>query len=114
MAITRFETVKVNDLTFSTNSYGENETVITEKFTSRPLISEVKNSLAITEKYRSYNNLVQMKFNWTPFTKAIVLNENLYSITYQNNDWRIIDSLEANDKMSITIYCYRNEPNVAV
>ena len=95
MAITRFETVKVNDLTFSTNSYGENEIVI-------------------TEKYRAYNNLVQMKFNWTPFTKAIVLNENLYSITYENTDWRIIDSLEANDKMSITIYCYRNEPNVAV
>jgi hypothetical protein len=114
MAITRFENVDVNDLTFSTNQYGEYETVITKKFTSRPLISDVKNSLAITDRYRIYQDLIQMKFNYTPWMKDVVDNQNLYSVTWRGKDWRITDCLESNDRMSVTLMCYRNDPATAV
>ena len=50
MAIKRYENVDVNDLTFGTDAYGEYTTTITKKFTTRPLVSDVKNSLAITER----------------------------------------------------------------
>ena len=69
MAIARFENVDVNNLTFGTDSYGEYTTTITKKFTGRPLVSDVKNSLAITERYRIYQDLIQMKFNYTPWMK---------------------------------------------
>ena len=49
MAIKRYENVDVNTLTFGTNEYGEYTTTITKKFTTRPLVSDVKYSLAFTE-----------------------------------------------------------------
>ena len=114
MAITRFENVDVNNLSFTTSSFGENVTVITKKFTGRPLISDVKNSLAITERYRIYQDLIQMKFNYTPWMKDVVDNQNLYSVTWRNNDWRITDCIESNDRMSVTLMCYRSDPATKV
>jgi hypothetical protein len=110
MAIKRYENVDVNDLTFGTNAYGDYTTTITKKFTTRPLVSEVKNSLAISEKYRVYQDLIQFTFNYTPNLKAIVDNQNLYSITWREKDWRITDAIEANDRMSVTLMCYRSDP----
>jgi len=106
MAITKFETVEVNDLSFATSSYGETQTTKTLKFTSRPLISEVRANVATSEKFRIYSDLVQMKFNYTPNTRDIVDNDNLYSITY--------DSSISNDRMSVTLICYFNKPSVDV
>ena len=68
----------------------------------------------LSEKFRIYSDLVQMKFNYTPNTRDIVDNYNLYSITYQNVDWRIADSSISNDRMSITLICYFNKPSVDV
>lgn len=114
MAIARFENVDVNNLTFGTDSYGEYTTTITKKFTGRPLVSDVKNSLAITERYRIYQDLIQMKFNYTPWMKDIVDNQDKYSITWRGNDWRITDCLESNDRMSVTLMCYRSDPTTKV
>mgnify|MGYP000606134234 CR=1 FL=1 len=114
MSIARYENVDVNNLTFATSSYGENLTTKTLKFVGRPLISDVKNSLAITERYRIYQDLIQMKFNYTPWMKDIVDNQNLYSITWRNKDWRITDAIESNDRMSITLMCYRSDPDTKV
>ena len=114
MAIKRYENVDVNNLTFTTDTYGQGTTVITKKFTTRPLVSDVKNSLAITERYRIYQDLIQFTFNYTPWLVDIVNNQNLYSITWRNKDWRITDCLESNDRMSVTLMCYRNDPATAV
>jgi hypothetical protein len=114
MAIARFENVDVNDLTFGTDTFGEYTTTISKKFTGRPLISDVKNSLAITERYRIYQDLIQMKFNYTPWMKDIVDNQNVYSITWRNKDWRITDCIESNDRMSVTLMCYRSDPTTKV
>jgi hypothetical protein len=114
MAIKRYENVDVNNLTFGTNAYGQGTTTITKKFTTRPLVMDVKNSLAITERYRIYQDLISFKFNYTPWLKDIVDNQNLYSITWRNNEWRITDAIEANDRMSVTLMCYRSDPTTAV
>jgi len=110
MAIKRFENVDVNTLTFSTNSYGENVTTITKKFTGRPLVSSVKNSLQITSDTRIYQDLINFKFQYTPWIQDIVINQNLYSFTWRTQDWRITNAIEADDKMSVTILCYRSDP----
>lgn len=114
MAIKRYENVDVNDLSFTTDEFGANTTTITKKFTTRPLVSDVRNSLAITERYRVYQDLIQFTFNYTPWLKDIVDNQNLYSITWRGKDWRITDCLESNDRMSVTLMCYRNDPATAV
>lgn len=114
MAISRFEQVDVNTLTFSTNDYGEGVTTITKWFSSRPLVGEVKASVAISERYRVYQDLISMKFNYTPNMQTISNNQNLYSITYRGNEWRIADCLEANDRMSVTLMCYRSDPTTEV
>lgn len=113
MGIKRYENVDVNDLTFGTNVYGQGTTTTTKKFTTRPLVMDVKNSLAITERYRIYQDLISFKFNYTPWIKDIVDNQNLYSITWRGNDWRITDAIEANDRMSVTLMCYRSDPTTA-
>jgi len=110
MAISRYENVDVNTLTFTTDEVGEENTVITKKFTGRPLVQDVKNSLQITGDTRIYQDLNRFIFNYTPWIKDMVLNQNLYSFTWQGHDWRITDAIEANDRMSVTFLCYRNDP----
>jgi hypothetical protein len=102
--------VDVNNLTFTTSDLGENVTTITKWFTGRPLVQDVKNSLQITNDTRIYQDLTRFVFNFTPWMKQIVENQQLYSITYRGHDWRITDCIEANDKMSVTLLCYRNDP----
>jgi hypothetical protein len=114
MAIKRYENVDVNDLTFGTNTYGENVTTITKKFTGRPLISSVKNSLQITKDTRIYQDLINFKFQYTPWMQAIVISQNLYSFTWRSQEWRIDNVMEADDKMSVTFLCYRNDPATKV
>jgi hypothetical protein len=110
MAIARFENVDVNTLTFGKDSFGEGTTTITKKFTSRPLVSSVKNSLAITKDTRIYQDLIMFKFNYTPWTQDVVNSQNLYSFTWRGFDWRIENCIESNDRMSMTALCYRSDP----
>lgn len=110
MAIARFENVDVNNLTFGINAFGEYTTTTTKWFTGRPLVAEVRNSVAITERYRIYSDLISFKFNFTANMKMIVDKQNLYSITYRGNEWRITDAIENNDRMSIMLMCYRSDP----
>lgn len=114
MAIERFENVDVNNLTFGTNEVGEYTTTITKWFSSRPRVRDVKNNLEIDAKYRVYQDLVNLTFNYTPYMKQVVDNQNLYSITWRGKDWRITDIMESNDRMSVTLLCYRNDPSTRV
>jgi len=114
MAITRYENIVVNNVTNSVNTYGEQTTTITKWFDTRAKVSDVANSLRIAERYRVYTDLVNLNLNYTPNTKTIVDNQDLYSITWRGFDWRITDVRESNDRMNVTFLCYRNDPVVPV
>lgn len=114
MAITRYENASVNEVTNGVDSYGEYTTTITPLFTSRALVSDVANSLRIADRYRVYQDLVNLTFNYTPAIKRIVDNQNEYSITWRDKDWRITDVRESNDRMRVTLLCYRNDPDTPV
>jgi hypothetical protein len=114
MAITRYENVDINNVTNGVNAVGEYTTTITKWFTSRALVADVANSLRISERYRVYQDLVNLTFNYTPNIKDIVDNQNLYSITWRGFDWRITDVRESNDRMKVTLLCYRNDPTTTV
>lgn len=113
MAIARFENVVINNLTFAKSDFGEGETVQTKWFDTRARVADVANSVKIAEKYRLYQDLVNFTFNYTPNMKQIVDNQNLYSITWRGNDWRITDVREANDRMTVMFLCYRSDPSTA-
>ena len=114
MAIARFENIAVNNLTFGKSDFGEQSTTQTKWFDTRARVSDGSNSLRISEKYRLYQDLVQLTLNYTPNTKQMVDRQDLYSITWRGHEWRISDCREANDRMSITFMCYRNDPVAAV
>lgn len=114
MGIVRYEKVKVYSLTFSTTDFGEQNITKTLKFESAPIVSEVKNSLAITEKYRVYSDLINLKFNYTPNTRDMVDNQNLYSIEWRGKDWRIDSARETDNRMNVIFLCYRNDPETQV
>ena len=114
MSIARYENVVINHVTNSVNTYGEQTTTITEWFKTRARVSDVANSVRIADKYRVYSDLVNLTFNYTPNQKQIVDNQNLYSITWRGFDWRITDVRESNDRMNVTLLCYRNDPNTPV
>ena len=114
MAITRYENVDINNVTNGVNSVGEYTTSIVKWFASRALVADVANSLRISERYRVYQDLVNLTFNYTPNIKGIVDNQNLYSITWRGFDWRITDIRESNDRMKVTLLCYRNDPTTPV
>lgn len=114
MAIARFENITVNNLTFSESSFGEGETTQTEWFKTRARVSDVANSLKIADKYRLYQELTQFTLNYTPNIKQIVDGQDQYSITWRGQDWRITDVREANDRMTVLLLCYRNDPSTAV
>ena len=114
MAIARYENVTINSVTNGVDSFGEYTTTITPLFVSRPVVHDVANSLRIAERYRVYQDLVNLTFNYTPNIKRIVDHQNEYSITWRGHDWRVTDVRESNDRMKITLLCYRNDPETAV
>jgi hypothetical protein len=114
MAIVRYENLAVNNVTNGVNAVGEYTTTITKWFDTRGLVHDVTNSLRIAERYRVYSDLVNITLNYTPNTKEIVDNQDLYSITWRGFDWRITDIRESNDRMKVTLLCYRNDPDTPV
>jgi hypothetical protein len=114
MAIARFENIAVNNLTFGISAFGEQSTTQTKWFDTRARVSSVANSLKIADKYRLYQDLINFTLNYTPNTKLMVDRQDLYSITWRGNDWRIDNIREADDRMSVLILCYRSDPVTAV
>lgn len=114
MAITRYENITVNNLTFSKSSFGEGQTTETKWFGTRALVSDVANNVKIADKYRLYQDLVNFTLNYTPNMKTIVDRQQWYSITWRGNSWRITDVRESNDRMRVTFMCYRSDPVTAV
>ena len=114
MAIARFENITVNQLTFGTSTFGEQSTAITEWFKTRARVHSVSNNLKISEKYRIYADVVEFTLNYTPNTREIIDNQNLYSIYWKSKNWRVDSVREADDRMTVTFMCVRNDPVVAV
>lgn len=114
MAIARFENITVNNLTFGKSDFGEQSTTQTLWFATRARVHSVANSVRISDKYRVYSDIVNFTLNYTPNTKEIVNNQNLYSINWRGFDWRIDNVRESDDRMTVMILCVRNDPVVAV
>jgi predicted phosphoadenosine phosphosulfate sulfurtransferase len=114
MAIVRYENLTINRVTNGINSVGEYTTTIAKWFETRGLVHDVVNSVRISERYRTYTDLVSITLQYTPNSKEIVDNQNLYSITWRGFDWRITDVRETNDRMKVTFLCYRNDPETPV
>jgi hypothetical protein len=114
MTIARFENINVNNLTFTKSDFGESATVQTLWFATRARVSSVANSLKIAEKYRLYQDMINLTLNYTPNMKTIVDNQHLYSITWRGKDWRIDSARETDDRMNVIFLCYRSDPVTAV
>ncbi len=110
MGIARFEDVSVYDLSFAVSNFGETQTTETLKFTSRPKVQQVKNSLLISERYRVYSGLINFTFNFTPATRDMADNQDKYSVKWRGKDYRIDSATESDDRMQITFLCYHNDP----
>ena len=114
MSIARFENINVNNLTFSKSDFGEGATAQALWFATRARVASVANSLKIAEKYRLYQDMVTFTLNYTRNTKLMVANQNLYSITYRGQDWRIDSARETDNRMNVIFLCYRSDPVTAV
>jgi hypothetical protein len=112
--IARYENIIVKTLTFGQSTFGEQTTTQTEFFQTRAVVSDVANNVRISEKYRTYSDVVSLKVNYTPYTKAMVDNLNLYSINWRNADWRIDNGRETNDRQHVIFTLVRNDPTTAV
>jgi hypothetical protein len=114
MAIARFENISVNRLTFGASTFGEQSTTQSLWFLTRARVHSVANHVKITDKYRVYSDIVEFTLNYTPNTKEMIDNQNLYAINWRGFDWRIDNVREADDRMTVRIMCVRNDPVVAV
>lgn len=114
MAIARYENISVNALTFAKSGFGEQTTSEALSFRTRAVVHDVANSVKISEKYRLYQDLTTFRVNYTPATRHMVDNQNLYSIEWRNASWRITDVRESNDRQWVTFMCYRSDPQTAV
>ena len=114
MAIARFENINVNNLTFGQSTFGEQSTTQSLWFTTRARVHSVANHVKITDKYRVYSDVVEFTLNYTPNTKTIIDNQNLYSITWRGFDWRVDNVRESDDRTTVKFLCVRNDPVVAV
>lgn len=108
--VKRYENITVKNVVNSKNSLGEQTTTTTTWFETRALVSDVANSLRISDKYRVYADLTNFLLNYTPNTKTMVDNQNLYAIYWRGKEWRITDCRETNDRQFVTFICYRSDP----
>lgn len=114
MSIVRYENLTVNNVTNGVDSVGEYTTTIAPWFITRGLVHDVSNAMRISERYRAYTDLVSITLNYTPNIKQMVDDQNLYSITWRDREWRITDVRESNDRQKATFICFRNDPVVPV
>ena len=114
MAIARFENITVNQLAFAESDFGEQTTTITKWFATRARVHSVANHVKIADKYRVYSDVVEFTLNYTPNTKEMIRNQNLYSINWNSFDWRIDNVRESDDRMKVNILCVRNDPVATV
>lgn len=114
MSIVRYENIDINNITNGVSNIGEQTTTTSKWFTTRALVADVANNLRISEKYRTYGQLINLTVNYTLNTKTIVRNQEDYSITWSGSNWRIADVKESNDRQKVTFICYRNDPTVPV
>lgn len=114
MGIVRYEKVVMNHVVNGIDTLGQYTTTQTVWFNTRALVKDVRNSLRIADRYRVYSDLVNLTFQYTPNMKLVVDNQQDYSITWRGNDWRITDVFESDDRMKITLLCYRNDPSTPV
>jgi hypothetical protein len=114
MAIARYENLTVQNVATTTDSYGQQVTSVTKWFDTRARVADVRNSLQINKDDRVYTDLVKFTMNYTPNMKRVVDSQNLYAIFWRNAEWRITDVMESNDRMNVTLFCYRNDPTVSV
>jgi len=114
MSIARFENITVNTLSFGASAFGEQSTTNTKWFDTRALVKSVSNSVRISDKYRVYADVVEFTLNYTPNTREMTNNQNLYSINWKSLDWRIDNVRESDDRMKVYILCVRNDPVVAM
>lgn len=114
MTIVRYENIAINNVTNGVNTIGEQTTTTSLWFTTRALVSDVANNLRISDRYRVYGELINLTVNYTLNTKTISINQQAYSITWREQEWRIADIRESNDRQRVTFVCYRNDPVVPV
>lgn len=114
MTIRRYEQIDINNLTFSKSAFGQQETVQTKWFATRAEVQDVANSVRISEKFRLYKDMVNFTIHYTPNAKQIVMNQNLYSVTWRGDQWLIEYARESNDRMSVRLMCYKTDPVTAV
>ena len=114
MGIARYENLDINNVVNGVDSFGQYTTTLTKWYSTRATVQDVKNGLSITKDDRVYTDLVRFILNYTPNTKEIGNNQNLYAINYRGQDWRITDAIESNDRMTITFLAYRNDPSTPV
>jgi hypothetical protein len=114
MAIARYENLTVQNVVTATDAYGQQVTTTTTWFETRARVQDVRNSLQINKDDRVYTDLVKFTMNYTPNMKQVVDYQNQYAINWRNAEWRITDVMESNDRMNVTLFCYRNDPTVSV
>lgn len=114
MSIARYENLTINNVVNAIDDYGQYTTSIVPWFETRGRVADVANSLRISERYRVYQDLVNITVNYTPNIRQIVDNQNLYAVNWRGYDWRITDIRESNDRMKVTLLCYRNDPATPV
>ena len=114
MAIARYENITVQNVVNNIDSFGQYTTTLTTFFNTRARVMDVHSRLHIAKEERVYNDLVKFVLNYTPNTRQMSDNQNLYAIQYRNEEWRITDAIESNDRMNITFLCYRNKPTAPV
>lgn len=112
--IVRFETITVNNLSFSKSAFGEQSVTETVWFKTRAKVHEVNTSIKISDKYRDYHDIVQFEVNYSPNFKAVVSGTGNYSITYEGESWRIEDAKSDNNRQHVMLMCFRNDPQTAV
>lgn len=114
MAITRYETVTFKTVTQSVDTFGQYTTSMTPWFTCRALVSNVGNNLRISERYRSYHNMLNMTLNYSPNVRTIADTQHAYTVEYRGLDYRIDNAMESKDRMKVTLTCFRTDPTTAV
>lgn len=112
MSITRFEPITIMTLTRTIDASGEATFTSVDFFNTQARVRDVKNSLKLNELYRLYADYVNFQLNYTPNTRLVINDQENYGVEWRGNLWRIIDTIESDDRMDVTMLCYMAKPGI--
>lgn len=114
MGIAQLYPIEVAQITRGVDSRGTSVTTETNRIKCGAYYGDNRNTIGIEGEERVYMDTIELTMRYTPLVHNMVMTPSSWVIYFRGEQYRVNDSIESKDRMSVQFTCYRNMPEPSV